>query len=136
MRATEKHGILRGCPTCGTKVSQTALGLRDFQWVNEVLPGKLGLMDLDGCLSQAATGRALFLELKPKGERISIGARLTFALLVRSGFDVWVIWDMGSGRVKVAECNDSGRTPVVREMTKQRAANLVKAWWEAGLEED
>lgn len=134
-RADVKEGILRGCPVCGTKVKDADLGLREYGWLNEALPGKVGLMDADAMLTQASTGRALFLEFKPRSERISTGARLTFALFVKAGFDVWVIWDVGKDRVKVGECNERGRTPVVREMTKKRAARLVALWWEEGQDE-
>lgn len=139
MRASEKEGKLRGCPTCGTKVTDAHIGMRDFGWVNEVLPGRLGLMDIDGTLTQASTGRVLMLELKPKGAPISMGARLTFALFVKAGFDVWYVWDQADPtryqRVKVAVANIDGSPGTIRELTKSRLANLVKGWWEDGLAE-
>lgn len=133
-RAIQKDGILRNCPTCDTPVADAKdLGLRDYRWVDEELPGKVGLMDFDAVLSQSKSGRMLVLELKPKGAYISIGARLTFQVLVKEGKDVWVIWDLGKGRVKLGECNDTGRPQNVREMTRKRAAVLVRKWWEKGL---
>lgn len=134
MRKGMKDGELRKCPVCETPIADTVnLGLRDFSWVNDELGNRLGLMDFDGVLSQLKTGRMLVLEMKPKGARVSTGARLAFAALVRAGYDVWVLWDVGKGRLKLGECNDQGRTPVVRELTRRRAATLIRKWWEVGL---
>lgn len=135
-RKDEKDGVLRKCPTCETPVSQAAnLGLKDFAWANESLPGKLGLMDFDGVLHQNKSGRMLVLEFKPKGAIITTGARMTFGAIVRDNpkYDVWVMWDQGNGRVKVGVVNDRGRTPYVKEYTLKQAGNLLKKWWEAGL---
>jgi len=120
-------------------VSEAHLGLRDFRWVNSALPGKLGLMDIDGVLTQASTGRVLVLELKPKGAPISVGARLTFGLLVRAGlelgrdYDVWYLWDQGKGRIKLGEAGEQGEPLNIRELTERRVVNLVVRWWEKGL---
>lgn len=136
MRKDQKEGKLRACPCCETPLPDTTdLGLRDFSWVNDELPGALGLMDFDGVLTQHKTGRMLVLELKPKSKPVSIGARLAFSQLVKAGYDVWVLWDQGNGRVKVGECNDQGRTPVVKEYTTKRVAVLIRHWWEDGLYE-
>lgn len=125
---------LRKCPTCLTPVADaTALGLRDFRWVNEALPGKVGGMDLDFCINQAATERALFLELKPQGARVSTGARLTFALLVKKGFDVWVVWELGEGSVRVAHLNERGEEAYAATMSVASLAAAIIEWWEAGL---
>ncbi len=133
-RKTENDGELRECPVCETPLDKAVnLGLRDFNWVNEELPGKIGLMDLDGVLSQASTGRMLVLELKPKGALVSRGARIAFGTLVKSGFDVWIVWDLGKGRVKLGECNDKGWPQNVRELTRKRAAKLVVNWWLEGV---
>ncbi len=134
MRVDQKDGVLRKCPTCETPVPKSRnLGLRDFTWVNDALPDKLGLMDFDGVLTQYKTGRMLVLELKPRAARVSIGARLAFATLVKAGYDVWVLWDQGDGKVKVGKCVESGRTPNVRQYTKGHVAKMVRRWWEEGL---
>ena len=136
MRKDEKDGVLRKCPTCETPVDQaTNLGLKDFAWANEALPGRLGLMDFDGVLHQSKTGRMLVMEFKPKGAIVSTGARLAFGGLVRDNprFEVWVLWDQGNGRVKIGKVNDKGRTPSVKEYTKAQAGVLVRRWWEEGL---
>jgi len=132
-RAAVKEGLLRGCPTCGTRVADADLGLRDFAWVNEALGNKLGLMDLDGVLTQASTGRMLVLEMKPRGAYITTGARLTFALLVKAGYQCWVLWDQGNGRVKFSELNEAGRPVKIRELLVERVARLVSQWWDEGL---
>lgn len=132
-RAHVKEGKLRGCPTCGTKVAEVDIGLRDFAWVNEALPGKLGLMDLDGCITQAATGRGLFLELKPHGAFISRGARLTFALLVSKGFEVWFAWDEGDGWVTFAPAREDGAPGRRRRMKASTLARKVRHWWDEGV---
>lgn len=133
-RAKEHDGPLRECPVCETPLAETVnLGLRDFSWVNEELGQKLGLMDLDGVLSQFSTGRMLVLEMKPGGKPVSTGARLTFAALVRAGYDVWVVWDLGDGKVRVGECNDQGRTPTRKILTRKKLASAVRKWWESGI---
>ena len=132
-RAHAHRGKLIGCPTCGTKVDEVDIGLRDFSWVNEVLPGKLGLMDIDGTLTQFRTGRVLMMELKPAGDSLSEGARLTFALFVRAGFDVWLVWDHGNGWVEAAELDDDGEPYGVRMIRRSTLANKVREWWDEGL---
>lgn len=133
-RETEKEGILRKCPVCETPVDEAvALGLRDYQWVNDALPGRLGLMDFDGVLSQSATGRMLVLEFKPKGGLVSRGARLTFRTLVGQGFDVWVLWEQGKNKVKLGMCDDTGWPQKPKLMTQAEAAALARKWWDDGL---
>jgi hypothetical protein len=133
-RADEREGTLRGCPVCETPIADTtSLGLRDFSWVNQELDNKLGLMDLDGFLSQYKTGRMLVLELKPARKPVMKGARLSFATLVRAGVDVWVIWDQGDGTVVLGECNDNGFTPKTHTLTVKETAVRVRDWWDEGL---
>jgi hypothetical protein len=132
-RATEHRGKLIGCPTCGTKVKDIDIGLRDFRWVNEALPGKVGLMDIDGCITQAATGRALMMELKPKDDVVSTGARLTYALFRNLGIEVWLAWDEGDGWVKVCEMMVDGSWGRARKMRRTTLARHVREWWDEGL---
>ncbi len=134
MRKDEREGLLRGCPLCGTPVAQADIGLRDFSWVNEALPGKLGLMDLDGVLTQASTGRVLVMGLKPRGAYIPTGERLTYALLAKLPlFDVWCVWDEGSGWCNFSELNTEGRPIRIRKLPIKTVANMVVRWWERGL---
>lgn len=135
-RADVKDGVLRGCPVCGTPVEEAALGLRDFRWVNEVLPNHIGGMDVDFVLSQARSQRALHLELKPRGAPLSRGARLTLALYVQLGLDAWVVWDLGDGQVRRGLVDPRGQVRNIRTMTVTELAEDVAAWWDAGLQEE
>ena len=135
MRAQEKDGLLRGCPTCGTKVDAAQLGLRDYRWVNDYLPGKVGGMDLDFAITQRASGRALFLEFKPSETApISTGARLTFELLRSHGFDVWVARERPDGQVRTQVLGPNGK-PVSDGLVTSRESlgRRVGRWWERGL---
>ena len=80
---------LRSCPTCGTKVHDLDLGLRDFRWVAEHLPGAIAPMDIDFVLERK--GKVLMLELKPEGVGLSIGARMTYRTFEKMGCSVWVV---------------------------------------------
>jgi hypothetical protein len=127
---------LRKCPTCQTPVENTtAIGMRDFSWVNRVLPGNVGGMDVDFFINQARTERGLVLELKPKGARLTTGARLTFALLRKKGFDVWVVWDLGDGQVRVAVLDTAGNEGQAWTCTQAELARHISAWWYDGLQE-
>ena len=134
-RADAKEGLLIACPTCETPLAETKnLGLRDYRWVNEELGNRLGLMDLDGFLSQAKTGRMLVLEMKPLKKYVKKGARLAFATLVKTGMiDVWILWDQGDGTVVVGKCNDRGYTPITEHITLKETAVMVREWWDRGL---
>lgn len=130
-RAQVKDGALRGCPTCGTKVAQADLRLRDFSWVNEALPGKVGGMDIDFTLSSARTGRTLMLEMKPPGAYVSVGAKLTFKEFVRKGCDVWVVWGPDADdHVEVAHVTKSGNLTSRYRVPLSVLATTVALWWE------
>lgn len=133
MRSQVENGQLRGCPTCGTKVDETQLRLRDFSWVNEVLPGKVGGMDLDFCLSNARTGKTLFIEMKPTGGAVSMGARLTFKTLISKGdVDVWVVWGPAEdGTVEMARVMADGNITSKVRLPLAELAGTVAQWWEA-----
>lgn len=84
---------LRGCPTCGSRVKDINLGLRDFRWVASALPGKVAPMDLDFVLERK--GQVLILELKPEGVGLSVGARMTYRTFEKMGCSVWVVQGEG-----------------------------------------
>ena len=133
-RAAEKGGLLKTCPTCGTSVGKVNMGLRDFRWVNEALPGRVGGMDLDFCVTQNITGRVIFLELKPGGAPVSRGARLTFALFAGRGDTCWVVWDLGDGMVERGVFDKAGRVQRRTTMTQEELAEDLGGWWDSGLE--
>jgi hypothetical protein len=139
-RAEVEQGKLRGCPTCGTKVAEADLRLRDFSWVNEALPGKVGLMDLDGVLSCIKTNRTLVLEMKPPGGYVSVGAKLTFKALIESSggkTEVWVVWGPDpEAHVEVAHITRSGNLTSRVRLPIADAADLVALWWDEAQDDE
>lgn len=110
-RDQEKDGRLRGCPLCGTPVDQANIGLRDFAWLNNELPGKIGGMDIDLMLTNNRAGLAMAFELKPYGANVSLGARMTLKFLVQHGIRCFLVWegeDTHSGMVLVSEMMHDG----------------------------
>jgi len=79
---------LRGCPTCGTKVSDVDMGLRDYRWVSSKLPGRVAPMDGDFILERK--GKLLIIEFKPKGVEPGVGQSRTLRALKKFA-DVWVV---------------------------------------------
>jgi hypothetical protein len=118
-------------------VKDVNLALRDFRWVNEALPGKVGGQDIDFVLSQAKTGRVLMLEMKPDGAFVSLGARLTFKVFVNMpGIDVWVVWGPDkAGDVARARMDLNGEWDEVDTMSVDCLAEDIAAWWAAGLDQ-
>ncbi len=116
---------LRGCPTCGTKVTETALGLRDYSWVNPLLPGRVGGMDLDFLLERR--GKVLVLEFKPAGVRPTKGQAMTFRTLRKLGVEVWLV--QGDGPMVDVDFGDGlvSHLPV-----SELAAETVRWYEEAG----
>ena len=120
--ATKK---LRKCPTCLTPVSETALGLRDYDWVNPLLPGKVGGMDLDFLLERR--GKVLVLEFKPANGYPTKGQAMTFRTLRKMGAEVWVV--KGDGPMVDVDFGDGlvSHLPV-----SELAAETVRWYEEAG----
>ena len=116
---------LRGCPTCGTKVAETNLGLRDYSWVNPLLPGKVGLMDIDGLLERR--GKVLIHEYKPAAVAPTKGQLMTFRTLRKMGAEVWTI--QGDGPLVDVNFGDGlvSHLPV-----SELAAETVRWYNEAG----
>ena len=118
---------LRGCPLCKTKVSQVALGLRDYSWLEDTLPGREAPMDLDFVLEKR--GELLAIEFKPTGETIPQGQLITLKTLVKKGWTVWIVW--GDGPVEVGPMDTQGNVGPVEEMSLKKLCQKVKAWREA-----
>lgn len=126
---------LRTCPLCQTPVAETVhLGLRDFRWVADALPGRVAPTDFDSVLEK--NGRFLVLELKPAGAALPMGQRLTFKALVRTGyFDVWVVWETPGKTVEVGVVDRHGRVSVPGRTTVDSLAERVREWYDdAGRE--
>jgi hypothetical protein len=119
---------LRGCPTCGTKVADTKMGLRDYRWVSEALPGRVAPMDLDCVLER--NGHFLVQEFKPGGAPLPLGQRLTLKALVNLGMDVWVVWEQDDGDVEVGAMDRAGNVPFVEHMRRNRLKRRVTEWFE------
>ncbi len=102
------NAALRGCPTCGTPVAEVALGLRDHSWVDPLLPGKVGGMDIDFMLERK--GKVLVMEYKPANGHVGRGQSITFRTLRTMGADVWIVYgdgpmvdvDWGDGRTRIS----------------------------------
>ncbi len=127
---------LRGCPTCGTPVDETKnLGLRDYRWVSEVLPGREAPMDLD-CVVEKL-GHVLIQEFKPKGVPLPLGQRLTLRSFVRLGCEVWVVWEDPDGdHVEVGEMDRHGNVKFVERMTLRKYRRRIPEWRSAVIEEE
>lgn len=116
---------LRGCPTCGTPVSDVDMGLRDYRWVSEAMPGRLAPMDVDFILERRSN--LLAMEFKPEGMALPLGQRLTLKALRRLGIDVWVAWE-GDKMVEVGQMDRFGNVGFVERMNRNKLRNQVTAW--------
>lgn len=125
---------LRACPTCGTKVTDTQMGLRDYRWVSEALPGKIAPMDLDCVLERK--GHFLVMEFKPEGAPLPMGQRLTLKALVRLGMDVWVVHEYPDSWVEVGAMDKNGAVPFSERMRQVRLRRLVADWFRDVNEEE
>lgn len=122
---------LRKCPTCQTPVKEANLGLRDYRWVVEELPGRVAPMDIDFALER--NGRFLFIEFKPANGGLSVGARILYKTLVRQGHDVWLV--QGDGPVQAGPMDRNGNVFFTAPLTVPELAQRVKAWFTSAGEE-
>jgi hypothetical protein len=122
---------LRKCPTCLTPVAEANLGLRDYRWVVESLPGRVAPMDIDFALEK--NGRFLFIEFKPTGGGVSVGARILYKTLVRAGHDVWLV--QGEGPVQAGPMDRNGNVTFAAEMSVPELAKRVRMWFDGAGEE-
>ena len=122
--------VLRTCPTCGGETEN--LGLRNYEWLNDRLPGKAGLMDIDGVLERR--GHILMIETKPLGKwGIPLGQRITFKTFVQMGVHVWIVWHEGD-KVVFGEMDENGDVPDVEEITVNELADRIEEWYERASE--
>ena len=111
---------LRGCPLCGTKVTEADLGVRDYRWVSEKLPGRVAPMDVDFMLER--NGKFLIIEFKPEDARVGIGQGRTLRAL-RKWADVWVMY--GDGPLVDIDWGD-GKT----RLSLDEVADEIVLWFE------
>ncbi len=121
---------LRGCPLCGTPVSEAKLGLRDYNtWLADALPGRVAPMDVDFILEK--NGHTLVIEFKPNNASLPLGQRLTLKHLVRTGADVWVVWhDDGEAKARVGSMDRNGNVNFIEDMRITKLRSKVRAWFE------
>ena len=110
---------------CGTKVAEVNLGLRDYRWVNDLLPGKVAPTDIDFMLERK--GHVLILEFKPANGFVPKGQAMTFRTLRKMGVEVWVV--RGDGPLVDVDFGDGlvSHLPV-----SELAAETVRWYEEAG----
>lgn len=118
---------LRGCPLCSTPIDNLDLGLRDYRWVTEALPGKVAPMDMDFVLER--NGHVLIQEYKPEGAPLPLGQRLTLKTFVRMGCDVWVVWE-GEKKVQVGMMDRYGNVAFIESMTPAKFKRKTTEWYE------
>jgi hypothetical protein len=117
---------LRGCPLCHTPIADVDIGLRDYRWLGEALPGRVAPTDIDFLLERR--GKFLIHEYKPKGMPVNKGQRIALTRLVRKGFDVWLV--QGDGPVKVEDLGANGRAKRTDIMELGDLAGDVGRWFE------
>ncbi len=123
-----KDEALSTCPTCGA--DNTDIGLRNFTWLFDVLPGRVAATDLDCIIEQHKTGRILCIEFKPSFY-VPRGQSLLFDALIHQGWDVWVVVDKDLAKDRVGLQS----WPLVgppKWMTVAELKKTVAAWWAAG----
>lgn len=117
---------LRKCPTCLTRVEDIKLGLRDFRWASDALPGKVAPMDVDFMLER--NGRFLVIEFKPADMRVGMGQFITLKALEAMGIEVWLV--KGDGPEVEVQCLEGGQWRDDAVTTVDQLAASVAAWFE------
>ena len=118
---------IRACPTCGGET--TGLGLRDYSWINQHLPGREGATDGDMILEKR--GHILMLETKPKGAYLPLGQRLTLKAFVKKGVWVLVVWDHEDGTVEMGRMDERGEIPIVSHVPLEDLVDYILRWRDA-----
>lgn len=128
---------LRKCPTCLTPVAEARLGLRDYRWLGDALPGKVAPMDVDFLLER--NGRFLIIELKPRHGRVSTGPLITFKAFKRLGADVWLVrgaLDEDPENVTIETLGDDGKWESFGSITVDALKEAIAAWFEEAGRDD
>lgn len=135
MARVDEGDALRGCPTCGTKVAEATLGMRDYsRWLADHLPGRVSGADIDLVVEQSRTGRCLMVEFKRKGQILPTGQRLLLTAMAKRNVDVWVAWEDAT-HVEVGVLSPEGEVYAVEKMTHNAMGRRIRKWWNAGLED-
>ncbi len=125
---------LRKCPTCDTPVDETVnMGLRDYRWVADALPGREAPMDLDFVLEKK--GNVLIMENKPEGLALPMGQLFTLQTFRRMGADVWIAWESKDHKsVEVGALGPRG-VGFVEKMSVPKLKRRVREWRDLAAEE-
>jgi hypothetical protein len=120
---------LRGCPLCKTKVTEVQLGLRDYRWITDRLPGKVAPMDGDFILER--NGDFLFMEFRQPGEPISMGKRITIeGLRALEGVEFWIV-EAPDEHGPETEVKVTWNETVQEVMSRQRLEEYILKWYDA-----
>lgn len=105
------------------------LGLRDYRWLGDALPGRVAPTDVDFMLERG--GQFLVQEYKQGGAPLPLGQRLTLKALVALGMDVWVVREdeKDRARVEVGQMDSNGVVPFVESMRVNQLRQRVARWF-------
>ena len=117
---------LRRCPTCLAPASESKLGLRDYQWLGDALPGKVSPMDCDFVLER--NGNFLIIEFKQADGYVPTGQFITLKALERMGAEVWLV--RGDGPRVTVEVLLNGEWMPPFDITVDELAKETRKWFE------
>lgn len=131
---------LRKCPVCSTKITDEVkklMGIRHYQKMDALLPGKVRGMDIDYVLDQSKTGRFLVIEFKPTKAKLGTGQRLTLKRFRDWGADVWIISDGKYDKDQTIDVGIMDKDGMVREwfgpLDEDQLGHKLQAWWDWGF---
>lgn len=115
------------------------MGLRDYVWLEDVLPARCGATDIDMVVEQHSTGRVAMLEFKPT-KYVPRGQGMAFDTFVRLGVDLYIVVDRNADKDEylvgqwVRDVTPQGGAVVnwyTMSLTELRV--MMAAWWNAGI---
>lgn len=124
--ARTEEQSLRKCPTCGGEYDD--LGMRDFRWLAEILPGKAGATDLD-CLIHHWKRHAILLIETSETKWVPRGKAILLDELTDSKvptWDIYIVVDKHFPHLLVSKWGH----PEWKEMHIEEFSGLVRFWWE------
>ena len=123
---------LRKCPTCGGPPRKD-LGLRNYSWFNDSLPGAEGATDADWLYEKG--GKVLMLEIKPGRMTVPLGQRIALGALVRMGVDIWLVQELDERdehghpvNVTIAELRGGGSVKPAEEVPLAELRRRILKW--------
>jgi len=120
---------LRGCPLCKTPVTEIQLGLRDYRWITERLPGKVAPMDGDFILER--NGDFLFIEFRQPNEFITRGKQISIdGLRAIPQIEFWVV-EAPDNHGPETEVKVYWNSSVPQLMSRRELEDYILKWYEA-----